>query len=226
MTDVHGAVDGQLTDPQLWVPIAEAARRQSPVVSRAAMHKRVTKLVDLGRLATRPGQRGAVLVNIVALNRAIAQETDPAQALRNNTPPAVLNLDDDEDDADGGSAAPPGARASSYHASRAEREAYQAENARLDLALRLDRLTDKDDVSRRTMTAMRKIRDRLLSLPATVSDRVSAAPDARAVRTILTAEIRAVLEALATELDRLDDEDADELDDDAAGGEPSEAAAQ
>lgn len=165
------------------------------------MHKRVTRLVGAGRLATKPGPRNTVLVNIVALNRAIATETDPAQALRNGSPP------EEAGDEPGDVTAPLTAAPTGYHASRSQREAYQAENARLDLEERLLRLADKDDVERRTMATMRVLRDRLLALPATISDRLAAAPDARAVRTLLTNELRAVLEALATRLEALDDDD-------------------
>lgn len=216
MTLVQHAVDGQLTDPQLWVPVAEAARRQAPPISRAAMHKRVANLRAAGRLSTQPGPRGTVLVNIVALNRAIAAETDPAQELRNRRAPAtLLDVDDDGDAADD-TAALPGAGGANYHKSRAEREAYQAENARLDLDERLDRLTDKADVERRTMTAFRKLRDRLLSFPATVADRAASAPDVTAVRNLLATEMRRMLDHLANELDHLED-DADDDDD---AGEP------
>jgi len=221
LTDVLAAVDGQLTESLVWVSLSEAAQRQQPPISKQAIHKRVTRLVAAGRLSTKPGPRGTVLVNIVALNRAIAEETDPAQDLRNNRAPAPVadDLDIGDDEHDAGEAtdrsAPQGK--ANYHRSRAEREAYQAENARLDLDERLDRLADKDDVERRTMTAFRRVRDRLLAFPATVAEKVTVAPDARAVRAILTDEMRRMLDQLAGELDHLDD-DGDDLD---ASGEPN-----
>lgn len=207
MTLAGDTVDAGVTDLRLWLPLSEAARQQNPPVSRAAMHKRVSKLVGAGRLSTRPGPRGTVLVNIVALNRAIATETDPAQALRNGIAPAE---DDDEtrSDPEQVSGAP------SYHASRASREAYQAENARLDLEERLGNSLDAQDVERRTMTVMRKMRDRLLALPAMAADELAGAPDVRTVRALLTEKLRGVLNALADDLDKLSDEDEDGLDDD------------
>ncbi len=172
------------------------------------MHKRVGKLVDLGRLSTKDGPRGTKLVNIVALDRAIEAETDPAQALRNGADPEPeLPVDaagDTEPQA-------PALGGSSYHAARANRETYQAESARLDLDERLGKLCYVDDVERRTMAAMRKIRDRFLAMPAMISDRLASAPDARAIRTMLTNEVRAVLNVVAEDLGRLDDED-DETD--------------
>ena len=204
--------------------VSEAAQRHG--VSKQAIHKRVTRLVAAGRLSTRPGTRGAVLVNIVALNRAIAEESDPAQALRNAHVATVTPseaVDDDPDDAPPDRDASPAASSSkgSYHQSRAEREAYQAENARIDLAERLGQLASRDDVEHRTMTAFRRVRDRLLAFPATVADRVAAAPDAIAVRNLLNAELRRVLEHLASELDHLGD---DETDDDDEFGDSRQAA--
>ena len=177
------------------------------------MRKRVDKLVQLGRLTTKRGPRGTTLVNIVALSRAIADESDPAQDLRNGRMvPATMPVDEDDDeDVVEPELSRPSEAPSSYHKSRAERALYQAENERLDLAERLNRLTDKDDVERRTMTAFRKVRDRLLAFPSTVADRVASAPDARAVKTLLAAEMRRMLEQLADELDHLDD-DGDDLD--------------
>lgn len=209
-------VDTQLTDERLWLPISDAARRHS--VSKQAISKRVSKLVAAGRLSTRKGPRGTVLVNIVALDRAIAEESDPAQDLRNGREPRRARVPDDADldiygDQDMPSpAAHSAGSTSSYHRSRAEREAYQAENARLDLSERLGRLADKEDVERRTMTAFRKVRDRLLAFPATVADKLTVATDARSIRMILADEMRHLLEQLAAELDHLGDDD-DELDD-------------
>src|SRR5262249_6992400 len=162
---------------------------------------------------TMPGPRGTVLVNIVELGRVIAAETDPAQALRNGTAPDEPEdfIVDDEPDA------PAAASGPNYHASRANREAYQAENARLDLEHRLKLIAYVDDVDRQTMAATRKIRDRFMALPAMCADRLAAAADARAVRAILTVEIRNLLIALDRELLQMDEDDAGSELDDGAG---------
>jgi len=221
-----GASDTVDAGARVWVPIAEAASLQNPPVSRQAMHKRVTALVNAGRLSTKPGPRNTVLVNIVALNRAIAEETDPAQALRNAGEPAAA--EDEPADAAEDEVATPASNGggASYHTSRANREAYQAENARLDLEERLNLIAYVDAVDRHTMAATRKIRDRLLGLPAVVADRVMAATEARAVRAILTGEIRSVLALLESDLMQMDEDDAgDELDDEPSGAEREAAAA-
>ena len=195
-------------DAVLWVSLAEAGRRQSPPVSREAVRKRVERLQAAGRLTTRPGARGAVLVNIAAYLRAVREETDPAQALRNGSTLFADTSTGDDDEADDAS---PAASGSGYHDARAQREKINAEGARLDLEERLGRLVLKDDVERRTMQVMRTARDRLLGLPARLAEKLAAQPDARAVRAVLQTEIRRALEVLARDLAALDD------DDDAAG---------
>lgn len=195
---------------------------QSPPVSKQAVSKRVASLVRAGRLATKPGPRNAVLINIVAFNRAVAEETDPAQALRNNRPPIDLlaNAYDEGGEGDDEPVRGGGVESASYHSSRAKREAYQAENARLNLAERLEELVSREAVEQRTMEIFRHVRDRLLMLPTRSSERLAAAPDARAVKAILTAEIRRLLETLADELDHLGDSEDRDDDDSFDDGDP------
>jgi hypothetical protein len=188
------------------VSLAEAGRRQSPPVSREAVRKRVASLVAAGRLATKPGARGAVLVNLVAYLRAVRDETDPAQDLRNGRAAPQLDAGDGEDDAGADDTQPGGG---GYHQSRALRELYNAEGARLDLEERLGRIADREDVEHRTMQVFRMVRDRLLGMPAALSERIAAQPDARAVRALLQTEIRRTLANLADALDHMDDESPD-----------------
>lgn len=185
----------------VWVAVAEIAKRSG--TSRQAVHKNVRRWERDGQLSTKPGPRGTVLVNQVVYDRLRRTIADPAQDLRN----PELDLDDDAPAPGEDAGAPTRA---SYHASRAEREAYQAENARLDLEERLGSLCDRDDVERRVMATFRRVRDSLLALPATVAERVAAAPDARAVRALLQAEFRRVLEALAADLDSREASDDDD----------------
>lgn len=182
--------------PELWVSLAEAGRSLTPPVSRAAVSKRVKKLVAAGRLRTKAGPMGSVLVNLAVFLRAVREETDPAQDLRNGRPEAPPVFDDGEDrePASGGGDA-------NYHRSRARREAINAETARLDLDERLGTLLFQDDVDHRTTEVFRRLRDRLMGMPATLSERLAAQPDARAIRALLTTEFRKMLEAMASSLD-------------------------
>jgi DNA-binding MarR family transcriptional regulator len=191
---------------EMWVSISEAAKQQG--VSRQAAHKRVEDLVANGRLSTRPGPRNTRLVNLAAYLRAVRDETDPAQYLRNRMDAPLFDrpLADPEveDDETGDLPASDGAN---YQRARAQREAFNAENARLDLEERRGALVDKDEVDRRQMEIFRRLRDRLLQLPATSAGRLAAQSDERAVRTMLDKDIRAVLERFANELDRMAETD-------------------
>ncbi|WP_162243212.1 hypothetical protein [Devosia sp. Leaf420] len=194
-------------DDTLWVSLAEAGRSQNPPVSRAAVSKRVKKLVEAGRLVTRKGPMGSTLVHLPAYLRAVSDETDPAQDLRNgrSTAPAAIEESEDEPTA-------PLTGDPNYHKSRARREAINAETARLDLEERLGLLVLREDVDLRTTEIFRKFRDRLMGMPATLSDVLAAKPDAAAIRTELDDQFRLMLEALAKSLDAM--AEAKEEDDD------------
>ncbi len=184
--------------------MTQAAERRG--VSKQAISKTVGRLVAEGRLSTKAGQGGAKLINIVAFERLVASESDPAQALRNSQ----VNVSE-----------PPAATSQpTYMDSRATREAYQAEAARLDIAERLGDLVSKTDIGARTTTAFRKLRDRLMMLPGRISDRMVAAPDARAMKALLSGELRKLLEASANELDHLTDETDDGDDDNILDDDP------
>jgi hypothetical protein len=187
---------------ELWVSLAEAGRSQTPPVSRAAVSKRVKKLVDAGRLKTRKGPMGSLLVNLVEYLRAVKDETDPAQDLRNGRVTTPLL----EDPADNDSPAETPGDAN-YHRSRARREAINAENSRLDLEERLGNILFRDDVERRTTEVFRKLRDRLLGMPATLSERLASQPDAAAVRAMLTTELRKTLDGFAKSLENMAEDD-------------------
>ena len=212
LTQAAAQVDTPQPDPTLWLSVAEIARRQTPPVSREAVSKRVKAFEASGQLSTRKGPGNTKLVNVVAYDRLVKWETDPAQALR-NVPPA-----------------PPPAQGESgdgFAQHRAARESYQAENARLDLEERLKRLVDKEEVERRTMDIFRRMRDRLMAMPARLSDRLAAQPDAAAIRTTLAAEIRKELENFAKRLDAASDEGAEtEIADDDDAREPDRSEPQ
>ncbi len=208
MTDASAAVDSGL-----WQPLAAVAKARG--VSRQAVAKRVARYVEAGRLSTRPGPRGTVLVNIVAFDRVTNEETDPAQALRNGREPdapapAAAPTEDDAEAAGDEEAAPASsggaspAAAGSYSAAKTLGESYKAENARLDLEERLGRLADRDETRRLTMDVFRVLRDRLLSIPARLQDRLAAAKDPTALRILLHDAIRDELDSLASKLDALE----------------------
>jgi DNA-binding transcriptional ArsR family regulator len=188
--------------------------------SKQAISKRVNKLAESGAITVRR-EGTSVLVNLVEYDRATKEHTDPAQALRNPglaidglaPPPA------DEPDEN----AEPQTRGYLKH--KEVRAAYGAENDRLDLDERLLKLVDKADTEHRVFNIFRRLRDRILSVPAICAPRVAHVTDERAVKTIIDDELRKVLTALAADLDKAgsDEEDDASLDTDAEdieGAEP------
>ncbi|MCH4560346.1 MarR family transcriptional regulator [Mesorhizobium jarvisii] len=76
LTEVDGEESG------LWLTLAEVARRRG--VSRAAISKRVKRLVAQGSIQTRPGPGDSVLVELAAFDLATNETTpidEPAQAV-------------------------------------------------------------------------------------------------------------------------------------------------
>lgn len=205
----------QLPIPEVWLSISQLAEIKK--VSKAAISKRVIRL-EREQLITTRKDGAEKKVNLVEFDRAIGANTDPAQALRNPggiaLPTAPAQKPEPEADE----------TSSTYSASRALRESYQAEGARLDLEERTGRLGDMTEVEARTFRIFRRVRDRFLSLPAVCAPRVFNAADERAARQIMDEEVRKLLDALAADLDRKGDDDeepempdADEVSDAASG---------
>ncbi|TPN49345.1 MarR family transcriptional regulator [Mesorhizobium sp. B1-1-7] len=71
MVDMLTEVDGEETG--LWLPLTEIARRRG--VSRAAISKRVKRLVAEGSIQTRPGRGGTIEVELAAFDLATNETT-------------------------------------------------------------------------------------------------------------------------------------------------------
>ncbi|TPM31783.1 MarR family transcriptional regulator [Mesorhizobium sp. B2-3-5] len=71
MVDMLTEVDGEETG--LWLPLTEIARRRG--VSRAAISKRVKRLVAEGSIQTRPGRGGTIEVELAAFDLATNEAT-------------------------------------------------------------------------------------------------------------------------------------------------------
>ena len=84
--------------------------------------------------------------------------------------------------------------AASYAASRAKREAYEAELARLKYEQQAGTLVDAEAVKKEAFKTARTIRDGLLNIPDRVSAELAGIDDSFAVHRRLTEEIRKVLE--------------------------------
>jgi hypothetical protein len=196
------------------VTLGELARRKGRSVSTLCIN--VKRLVAKGLLETEiDGRR--LLIDEAAYDAARAAVENPGYAGRSEAKKAAyarrkakkepLQGKAPEDRAvrnrisveSSGAAIPP---SPNYAVERTKREAYQAENARLDLEERLGRLADVGEVEANTFDVMRRIRDRFLGMSSAVAGRCAAAPDERAIRAILDEEIRAILAAMSEEFDR------------------------
>lgn len=197
----------------LWVSISDLGALKG--VSKAAISKRVLKFESDGLINVRH-EDGKKLVNLVEFDRLIGANTDPAQELRNGghiakpMPQVAADPTPQQSQAEQGS----DSGKPQYSASRALRESYDAENARLDLEERTKRLVDKEEAEARIFRIFRRVRDRFLSMSAVVAPRIYAAVDERTARQIMDEEVRKALSKLADELDH--DGDVDDADDDAA----------
>lgn len=81
----------------------------------------------------------------------------------------------------------------SYAASRAKREAYNAELARLELEEKQGTLVNAADVKKEAYAAARQVRDGMLNIPDRVAAELAALTDQFEVHRRLTEEIRKAL---------------------------------
>jgi len=208
--------------PDVWVSIAELARLNG--VSKQAVSKRVKKFLDEGLLTVRQQGRERH-VNAAVYSRLIKDTTDPAQHLRNPgvalssgavpeaepAPDMDLPLADPAEDQveDGNDKGAP--KQGSYNAAKAKKAEIDAEIAYLDFQERVGKLVSKDAADSKLFEFFRRVRDRMLGLPATCADGLAAAPDARAIRVSLTEEIRKALDEVARDFEGEDsDPDAED----------------
>ncbi|MBB6308921.1 DUF1441 family protein [Xanthobacter tagetidis] len=152
-TDNNGAAaDG------LWVAVSELARQKS--IDKAAMSRRIARFEAEGLLSTRPGPRGAKLINVAAYERVAGEHLDATKELAAHT-----------------AAANRGEAASSdpvLSREQARRVAYQADIARLDLGERTRRLVPVDRVEEEAARLVEPIVKALDRLPSHAEAIVSA----------------------------------------------------
>ena len=213
--------------PGVWVSIAELAKMNG--VSKQAVSKRVKKFAAEGLLEVRSKGRERH-VNAAVYGRLVKDTTDPAQHLRNadhtlstgvvHSGADLAELDlalktetdetlqSDTDPEDTSSRQLP---RSTYNDAKAKKAAIDAEIAYLDYQQRIGNLVLKEEADAQLFETLRRVRDRMLGLPAMCADTLAAAPDARAIRASLTEMIRKALDEAAADLenDSTDDDGED-----------------
>lgn len=103
-----------------------------------------------------------------------------------------------------GIALPDAIEAADYNASRAKREAYNAELARLEVEEKQGQLVAADEVRKTAFAVARQVRDGLLNIPDRVSAELAAMTDQFEIHTRLTAEIRKALQGVISSTDEPD----------------------
>lgn len=118
-------------------------------------------------------------------------------------PPASAGADDGE---------PASEDTAKFRQARADREATNAERARIELEQLRGNLISLVEAQRLAFTAFRSLRDAVLNVPARVRDQLAIETDAAAIEQLLEAELSAALSSLNPDkvLTESDDEDDDE----------------
>lgn len=81
--------------------------------------------------------------------------------------------------------------------SRARKEHYQAELAKLQVSQQRDELVSTEKVKAEAFKAARTVRDALMALPDRLAAQLAGSSDARICHTLLTEELRVALRSLA-----------------------------
>jgi len=81
--------------------------------------------------------------------------------------------------------------------SRARKEHYQAELAKLQVSQQRDELISTEQVKREAFAAARSVRDSLMALPDRLAAQLAGTTDARLCHNLLTEELRVALRSLA-----------------------------
>lgn len=167
-----------------WMTQSEFARL------RGVSRQLVSKDVKSGKIPTENG-----LIDPISALAALALTADPAKSPNPAVPSVSL-----------GRLSPPAGEESegdhvvvSYHIAKAKRESYQAELARLDWRRKKGELVERADVKRDARLCGKRMKDRMLGIPARLDAILAAEIDPRAIRLMLLDEISKALEGLPLE---------------------------
>jgi len=174
-------------------------------------HNSVQDAIRRGRLhgpALMKDERGRTLIIPAIADLQWARNTDPAEAAKNGKDYSdqVQAAPGDLLSSVGAAPEPAGAAADgvldadadpSYHASRAKREAANAELARIELLEKLGMLVPSQDVAKAAAATARVVREAMLAIPDRVSSLLAAETDPSRVHSLLTNELRLALNGLA-----------------------------
>jgi DNA-binding MarR family transcriptional regulator len=169
--------------------VSELARHRG--VDKAAISRRVARLVDLERLATRPGPRGAKLINVAEFDKATGETTDAIRELNGlaaKDAPPLLKPDD-----------------LVLSQQQARRAAYDADLKKLDLDERLGKLLPIEDVEAAMALCAEALVRKIDQLPTLADEMASAVgrDGAQGARTYFRTIARDLRTSLAAEMRRI-----------------------
>lgn len=168
----------------------------------------VTKAVATGRISTEVDPRsGRRVIDSDRADREWDENTDRAKQegsaahLKRPSPAAPTSeIQPDEPTTQAPPALPPSdpvSASASIQLSRARREHFNAELARLKFERESGKLVEADQVQRRSFDTARIVRESMLNIPDRVAAQLAGETDARRIHELLTGEITKALEAVA-----------------------------
>lgn len=175
------------TGDAFWMSVSAIAVRKG--VTKQTISERVAKLVEAGKLSTKPGKGRAKLVNLAEYDRIVGETTDLSRLQGAETKAGQ----------DGAATRDP-----TFSKHQADRAGYEAELKRLDLEERLGKLRNVEEIEAAAIKCgelvVRALDDKLLKVEqlaaAVAKDGVAGAR--RLVKEIIFAEREQVVKAFAS----------------------------
>lgn len=168
---------------------------------RNVTRQAVSKAIAEGKLPTAAVKKGSrVLIDVEAADREWVENTNPAMGAPHHSTPKGHNLPDElkpigfNIEVGGDALRPIGTE--SLAVSKAKREAFMAELARLEYEQKAGTLVPIEDVKKEAFKTARIVRDSILNIADRLAAELAAEPNQFRVHTRLTEELRKALEEL------------------------------
>lgn len=150
----------------------------------------VSKAIAEGKLPTAAVKKGkSYEIDVDQADREWLENTNPAMGSPHHSIPKGINLP--------GENIPTGTE--TLAASKAKRESFMAELARLEYELKAGQLVPIDEVKKEAFRTARIVRDTILNIPDRLAAELAAEPNQFTVHKRLSEELRKALEELGNE---------------------------
>lgn len=188
-------VDGGLAG--LWVTVSDLARQKG--ISKQAASKRIDRLESQGLLKTKPGERGAKLVNLAQFNKVTADTTDGIREINGKSAAGPSEAPEEQ-----------GETRRALIDQQTRRAAYDADLKQLELEEKLGRLLPVEDVEQSMVRVAESMVRVIDQMPLRADELANAVAKEGSVgaRGVLKAIARDLRDQLAKNLKILGKEDA------------------